>query len=367
MINADIPKPPVKFKSNEDWQKLFWSITRNKVHEYFKENRISTKANVAMVVKSGVMLMLYLLPYVLLLTVVKQVWIAVPLALLIGIGKAGVGMAVMHDGLHGAYSEKKWVNKLVGSTMYLIGGNVFNWKIQHNIYHHAYTNITGYDEDIQTRWILRLSEHTPLKKIHRFQFIYAFLMYSLMTFSMLFGDVKQLLMYNRTGLTLKHHSNPQHELVKVLLVKAVYLFAFLVLPVLLTSFSWWQVCIGFMIIHLTAGFIMSLVFQMAHISEDVQQPLPDEDRITENDWAVHQLLTTANFAPRNKLLNWYIGGLNFQIEHHLFPHICHIHYPKISPIIEETCQHFGISYNNKPTLRAAIRSHTRRLNELGTI
>lgn len=319
-----------------------------------------------MVIKSVTILCIYLVPFLLILCFATNVWAALLLAVITGIGKAGVGMSVMHDGLHGSYSEKKWINKMAGSTMYIIGGNVFNWKIQHNIYHHAYTNICGHDEDIQTRWILRLSQHTPLKNIHRFQYVYAFMLYSLMTFSMLFGDIKQLLMYNRTGITEKHNASPTAELVKVSIVKITYLFVMLVLPVLITPFAWWQVLIGFAAMHVTTGFIMSMVFQLAHISENAVQPLPNEQGITDNEWAVHQLLTTSNFSPCNKLLNWYVGGLNFQIEHHLFPNICHIHYAKISPIIMETTAEFGISYNSKPTLKAALRSHINRLNELGT-
>lgn len=319
-----------------------------------------------MVFKSIVMLCLYLLPFLAIILLITNVWVALLLAVITGIGKAGVGMSVMHDGLHGSYSEKKLINKIAGATMYIIGGNVFNWKIQHNIYHHAYTNICGHDEDIQTRWILRLSQHTPLKAIHRFQYIYAFVLYSLMTFSMLFGDIKQLLIYNRTGITEKHNSNPTAELAWVIIVKTLYFFTMLILPVLISPFLWWQVLIGFAAMHLTTGFIMSNVFQLAHISEDAMQPLPNENGITENEWAVHQLLTTSNFAPANKLLNWYVGGLNFQIEHHLFPNICHIHYSTISPIIMQTATEFGISYNSKPTLRTAFRSHINRLNELGT-
>lgn len=355
----------VKFKGNEEWQKLFWQTTRNNVHAYFKEHGISTKANSAMVFKTISMLCFYLIPYLLLLTIPVNGLVALGLALVMGIGKAGIGMSVMHDGLHGAYSENKNINKTAGASMYLIGSNVFNWKIQHNIYHHAYTNISGHDEDIQTRWILRLSEHTPLSKIHRLQHIYGYLLYSLMTFSMLFGDLTQLMMYNRTGITKKHNSNPAFELTKAILIKTIYLFMMLLLPMLITPFTWWQVLLGFMIIHLTAGFILSLVFQLAHITEGALQPLPNEEGIANNEWAVHQLLTTSDFAPNNRLLNWYVGGLNFQVVHHLFPNICHIHYAKISPIIQKTAKEFGINYNSKPTLFSALRSHTKRLKELG--
>ncbi len=318
-----------------------------------------------MVAKTIAMLMFYLAPVVILLTFQVNVWIGLLLVMLAGIGKAGIGMSVMHDGLHGSYSSKKWVNRLTGASMYLIGSNVFNWKIQHNIYHHAYTNMHGLDEDIQTRWIIRLCEHTPVKPIHRFQHLYALFLYSLMSLSMLFGDITQLITYNQTGITRKHNASPVRELLKALLVKVIYLFVMLALPLLYTDYTWWQVVTGFLVMHLVAGFILSIVFQMAHITEGAQQPIPNETVVTANSWAIHQLLTTSSFARNNRLLNWYVGGLNFQVEHHLFPNICHMHYQDLSIIVEQTATAFGVPYNIKPSLRAALISHMRRLKELG--
>lgn len=347
-------------------EKEFWKTLRKNVSDHFKANGISTKCNPTMVVKTIAMLTFYLAPVVVLLIFQVNGWIALLLVLIAGIGKAGIGMSVMHDGLHGSYSSKKWVNRLTGASMYLIGSNVFNWKIQHNIYHHAYTNIHGLDEDIQTRWIIRLCEHTPLKPIHRFQYIYAFFLYSLMSLSMLFGDITQLLTYNKTGITRKHNASPTGELLKALLVKVIYLFVMIALPLLLTDYAWWQVLIGFLIMHLVAGFILSIVFQMAHITEGAHQPIPNETGLTANSWAIHQIVTTSSFARNNKMLNWYVGGLNFQVEHHLFPNICHVHYRSLSAIVEQTAGEFGIPYNIKPSLKAALVSHTKRLKELGT-
>jgi linoleoyl-CoA desaturase len=184
-----------------------------------------------MVLKSIVILSLYIFPIAILLTFKVDIWMAMGLTFLIGIAKAGIGMSVMHDAVHGSYSSKKWVNKMMGASMYIIGSNVFNWKIQHNIFHHAYTNIDGHDEDIQSRWILRFSEHTPLKGIHRFQYIYAYFLYCLMTISMLFGDITQLIMYHKNGLLKKHRANPIYEFTLMLLVKLIYLFVVIALPI----------------------------------------------------------------------------------------------------------------------------------------
>jgi len=145
----------------------------------------------------------------------------------------------------------------------------------------------------------------------------------------------------------------------------LYFIIFLGIPLWLSLFSWWQVLLGFIVIHLTAGMIMSTIFQMAHVVEGAEQPLPDSDGVIHHDWLTHQLLSTSDFAPNNRILGWYCGGLNYQIEHHLFPNICHIHYRKIAPIVRITAEKYGIKYNLKPTFRHAFISHVRRLKELG--
>ena len=354
----------IKFIS-DDTQKQFAFNVRRNVNRYFEENKISTRGDASMALKTIVMLSLYIVPFVILLIIPMSAWIGLLLAILMGIGVAGIGMGVMHDAVHGSYSRKQWLNKLLGGSLYLLGSNVFNWKIQHNILHHTHTNINGLDEDINSRGPLRLSQHAPLKRIHRYQYIYAFLFYGLMTFSKLTKDFSQLIEYNKAGITRKNGINPTLEFTKMVVFKLVYLFLIIGLPIILTDFSWWQVLIGFVIMHWTTGIILSTIFQMAHVVEGAEQPMPNEKGIIENDWAVHQLNTTSDFGRKNLFLNWFIGGLNFQIEHHLFPNICHIHYRKISPIVERTAHEFGLTYNLKPTFFNALASHVRRLKELG--
>jgi linoleoyl-CoA desaturase len=249
--------------------------------------------------------------------------------------------------------------------MYLLGSNVFNWKIQHNILHHTNTNIDGFDGDIDSKGPIRLSHSAPYKKFHRYQHIHAFFFYGLMTLSKLVQDFTQLAEYNKAGITRQLKRNPVWEYIKMVALKILYLFIFIGLTIFFTDFTWWQVLIGFLIMHWTAGFILSIIFQLAHVVEGAEQPLPNHDGIVENDWAVHELATTANFGRNNWLLTWYVGGLNFQIEHHLFPHICHVHYSAISPIVERTAIEYGLNYNLKPRFRDAVRSHIRMLKVLG--
>jgi linoleoyl-CoA desaturase len=318
-----------------------------------------------MYVKTVTVYTLYVVPFIVILNYNLPFLSSFLLFMVIGMGTAGVGMSVMHDSLHNSYSKNKWVNKIMGLSMYIIGSNVFNWKLQHNIFHHAYTNIGGLDEDIKPRWIMRFSEQSPLKPVHKYQYLYSLPLYSMMTISMLLGDLPRLIGYNKAGLIEQHLSNARKEFSILIGIKLAYLFVVIGLPIIYTDLAWWQVLLSFLAMHMVAGFIFALVFQLAHIVEGVAQPVANENHVTENEWAVHQLLTTANFAPKNKLLNWYVGGLNYQVEHHLFPNICHMHYPALSKIVEKTAHKYGIPYLQNPTLWAAIKSHINRLKELG--
>ncbi len=355
----------LKFATTDKNQQNFAAAVRKNVNDYFKEKGISPTANYAMVLQTIVMLAIYIVPFVLLLTVPMNLWVALGMVILMGLGTAGIGMSVMHDAVHGSYSRKEWINKMFGSSMYLLGSNVFNWKVQHNILHHTNTNIDGFDGDIDSKGPIRLSQSAPYKKFHRYQHIHAFFFYGLMTLSKLVQDFTQLAEYNKSGITRQLKRSPVGEYIKMVALKLLYLVIFIGLSIYFTEFTWWQVLIGFVIMHWTAGFILSIIFQLAHVVEGADQPLPNADGIVESDWAVHELATTSNFGRNNWLLTWYVGGLNFQIEHHLFPHICHVHYSAISPIVEKTAKEFGLNYNLKPRFRDALKSHIRMLKVLG--
>jgi linoleoyl-CoA desaturase len=318
-----------------------------------------------MKLKTVVMVSLYIIPFILLLTTDTTVWLALLYAVIMGVGVAGVGMGVMHDAVHGSYSKKTWVNNWLGGSLYLLGSNVLNWKIQHNVLHHTYTNISEYDEDIDSKGPLRLAEQGPLKAIHKYQYINAFFFYGLMTLLKTYNDFPQLAKYNRLGLTKGQNLNPKVEFAKMIFRKVLYGVLIIGLPIYFTEYNWWQVLIGFFIMHWVAGFILALIFQMAHVVEGADQPMLTSEGNIDNEFAVHQLLTTSDFARNNRFITWFVGGLNFQIEHHLFPSICHIHYKNLSYIVEKTAKDFNLPYNLKPTFGDALRSHIKRLKELG--
>ncbi|MBL7964676.1 MAG: acyl-CoA desaturase [Flavobacteriales bacterium] len=355
----------IRYTSGSPGQKEFATAVRRNVSAYFQERSISHKGDHRMVIKAMLMLVLYLVPFMLLLALPLTGWWALLCWVLMGVGMAGIGMSVMHDAVHGSASSKAWLNKLMGSSMWLLGSNVFTWKVQHNQNHHTHTNVDVVDQDIDPPAVLRFSEHAPLRPVHRFQHIHAFFFYGLLSITKVVFDFVMLTRFNRDGTTRRMGESPVGMMVRIAVAKAIYLAVIIGMPILFTALPWWQVLLGFFVMHFVCGLILGTVFQLAHVVEGAQQPLPDEHGVIHADWVVHEMMTTANFAPRNGLLNWYTGGLNFQIEHHLFPHICHVHYRAIAPIVERTAEAHGIRYNSKPTLWIALGSHVRRLQELG--
>jgi linoleoyl-CoA desaturase len=345
----------------------FATLLNKRVGEYFRSRNISRHGNAEMFLKTMFMFTLYLLPYTLVLSgVVTGVLGYLAVVAFMSIGLAGIGLSVMHDANHGAYSNKKWVNQALGYSLNLVGANAFNWKIQHNVLHHSYTNVHEEDEDISPRGVLRLSPHSSWKSIHRFQFVYAWPLYGLMTIVWLFyKDFVRIIRYHKNGMAIKQHANIAAEWIILVISKLVYVGYIIVLPVLFTDLVWWQVLVGVVVMHYIAGFILAIIFQPAHVVEGTEYPLPDEDNKLQDNWAVHQLRTTMNFASKSRLFSWYVGGLNYQIEHHLFPNICHVHYRRLSAIVEQTASEFGLPYRSLPTFREALVGHARQLKLLG--
>jgi len=353
-----------KFTKKDDTN--FFFVLQGRVNQYFKLENRNKEGGIGLIGKSLVLLGILIIPYLMILGLSPGISVVIPLLILVGIAKAGIGMSIMHDALHGAFSSKKWVNQLFGSTIYLLGGNAINWKIQHNVLHHTYPNVYDVDEDVSTKgYVVRLSPQSRQRKIHSFQHIYTLPLYGLMTLSFMIKDFRQLHRYNKAGETAKQGKKPALEMIKLILTKAAYLTLVIGLPYLVTSYSILQIILGFIIVHLVAGVITSTVFQLAHVVEDVEHPMVDKSGNIENSWAVHQLRTTSNFAPRSKFTHWFTGGLNHQVEHHLFPHISHIHYSRIAKIVKKTALEFGLPYNCEPTFWSALRSHLRTLTTLG--
>jgi linoleoyl-CoA desaturase len=351
--------------SRVDTEKFFRTLNK-RINNYFKEKNLPKTGNWKLYTKAIIMFSIFLVPFILILTVSMPQWLLLLMTILIGIGMAGVGMNVMHDANHESFSSKKWINKVMGSSIYILAGNVYNWKVQHNVLHHTYTNVHGMDEDIEAGRIIRFSKYAKWLKIHKFQKYYAFVLYGLLTINWaITTDFKQMRSYLKRKLSYGKFPNPAKEWTILIITKVIYYFTWLVLPILVLDIAWWKVLIGFFVMHYTAGIILSVVFQLAHVVPNTEMPMPDENGNLQHTWAIHQFYTTSNFAPTNKIVSWYTGGLNHQVEHHVFPHISHIHYKEISKIVKQTALEFKLPYNEYKTTRRAILEHYRQLKEMG--
>jgi len=331
---------------------------------YFAVPGRSTKADWSMRLKTVVLILLVLGPYAAIMSNRLSPLAMLGCSFVMGVGMAGVGFGISHDALHGAYSSSPTVNRLLGLSFDLLGANSYMWKLTHNVIHHTYTNIDGVDEDIDFAPFLRLSPHARHQWQHRYQHLYAFATYSIAVLFWVFVKDYRYFLKRDLG-PYKNKKHPRNEVALLIFTKLVYYSWMIVIPLLVLHVTWWQFLIGFLTVQLTAGLILGVVFQLAHVVEGTDYPLPDGTGAMENTWLLHEMITTSNFAPRNRLVGWYVGGLNYQIEHHLFPKICSVHYPAISAIVRSTAEAHGVPYNEHATLRGAIRSHYRMLKRLG--
>jgi len=339
-----------------------------RVDNYFRSNNISRNANPNFYIKTAVVFAMFFVPFGFLFTsLTNSLWIAFGLYVLMGIGKACIGLCIMHDANHNAFSNKKWVNDIFAYSLNVIGGSSTNWKIQHNYKHHTYTNIEGHDDDISPAKILRFSPHADYRPIYKYQHLYAWFFYGLMTFSwIMWKDYREIVSYQKQGLLEKHKTTLAKEMAIIIVTKVIYVGYMLVLPLIFTSMPVWFVLFGFFTMHFVAGVILAIIFQPAHVLEENDFLLIPEEKTTVNDsWFAHQLRTTADFAQSNRVFSWFVGGLNFQVEHHLFPSIAHVHYHKIAPIVRQTAEEYGIPYHSFKTFGGAIAAHYRMLKALG--
>ncbi len=353
-----------KFSSNRDSD--FILTLRTRVREYFEMNKKERHGSAGMWLKTLFMISLFVAPFVLMLTgVFANPFLIILMWALMGIGVAGIGLSVMHDANHGSYSKSKFLNNLAGGTLYLLGGSARIWKMQHNTLHHSYTNIEGSDDDISAPFFLRFSPHQKQRWIHRFQHIYAWFFYGFLTMTWItYNDFIKVFKFRERGL-ITGKGKMTVEIGRIIGWKIFYYGYMLVLPMLLMPVSPWLILISFLCMHWITGFILSVIFQSAHVMPTVEFPLPDENGRIENNWAVHQMLTTTNFSPRSRIFSWFIGGLNYQVEHHLFSNICHVHYRALSRIVSSTAAEFGIPYHTEKNFVSTVFRHGRMLRLLG--
>lgn len=342
---------------------VFFASLKKSVDAYFISHQMKKTGNFKLYLKTVILIPAAVIIYTGLLSVDMPVAVSLLLCALLGGVLASIGFNVMHDACHGSYSSKKWVNNVLGLTLNALGGNAFFWKQKHNILHHTYTNIAGVDDDIAQSKLLRQSPAQEWMPIHKYQHIYLPLAYSLTIFMWVGMRDFDKYFKKRIHNTPVQKMDPREHFL-FWASKLLYVVFYIVVPILCVGWLPWL--IGYVTMGLVMGLILAFIFQLAHAVEGPEfDAVGLEDKVIESEWAIHQIRTTANFAPRNKLISWLVGGLNFQVEHHLFPRISHVHYPALSKIVQEQCRQFNLPYHSFSSMSQAVVSHVRVMRDLG--
>ena len=344
---------------------LFFRSLKEKVDNYFTNNKLSRSGDRRLFIKGCVLVASAAIIYGTLVFFTPIIWVSIILCALLGFNLACIGFNVMHEGGHASFSKYTWLNKTSAYFLNVMGGNTYYWKIKHNISHHTYTNMEGLDSDINIEPFMRIHPEQPKRWIHRFQHIYFVIFYSLSYFSWIFMDdfIKYFSGRISAGYIDQKLSFKEHFI--FWMTKAFYLMVYVVLPVLMVGFL--KALIGYLILGIVCGLAIAIVFQLAHVVNETEFPLAPNEETGKIDqqWAIHQVNTTSNFATKSKWLSWLLGGLNFQVEHHLFPKISHVHYAKINQFVKETCLEYNINYHEHKTMLQAVHSHVKYIRKMG--
>lgn len=342
----------------------FHAELKRRVNEYFSNTGKRTTGDFRLFSKAVVLAAALIYCYVqVLFFTPESTLLCILMCAVMGLIVAGIGFNIMHDGSHGCFSRFSFLNKIAAASTEVVGASHFMWNMKHNIIHHAYTNIDGVDDDIDAKPFLRMTATQKRYKIHRLQHLYFWMLYAtLHLYWTLVNDYKKYFTQKVGDIPLKKMHLKDH--LSFWGFKLVYISLFMVIPIWRVGFVDWIV--GYLILSGTTGFMLSIVFQLAHTVEDTFFPMPNN--VTgkmEDEWTVHQLKTTADFATKNKFISWYVGGLNFQVEHHLFPKISHVHYPAINHIVKETCKEYNVIYIEYKHMYNAVFSHIHFLKQMG--
>jgi len=350
---------PLKFSGDN----TFHQELRRRVHAEFERMGCSQRDSAKMYLKAAIILGVFALAYVTLVFFATSIWQASLLSIVLGIATAGIGFNIMHDGGHEAWSKRRWINRLLAMTVDVIGGSSYVWEWKHGRFHHTWANVAGHDSDIDLGALARLSPVQRRRPWHRWQHFYLWILYGFVAIRWhLYDDFRDVI----TGtIGQRPFVRPRgRDLAVFVFGKLVFFTLAFGLPLLFHPIG--AVLLFYAVAAFVAGVLLALVFQMAHVTEAAAFPEPNAGSVQmDSPWAIHQMQTTVDFARSNRVLGWMIGGLNFQVEHHLFPRISHVHYPAVSRVVKDTCREFGVIYLEQPTFGAAIASHYRWLRHLG--
>ena len=336
---------------------------KQRVKGLLEEPGRSRRAQLQMYAKSAIMVVWLMASWALLVLVAQTWWQAGLLAVSLGLALAGVGVNITHDANHGSYSPHRRLNRAMCWSMDAIGASSYVWRTKHNTAHHTFTNISGADSDIDSMPFARFAPDQPRRAFHRFQHVYMWVLYGLFAIKWhTVGDFGYLRDGKIGEIPLRWPRG--RELMGFWLGKAAFVTWALVIPLVLHPV--WQVAAVFGITSFVLAFTLAVTFQLAHCLEEAEfSSIEQMAAAGESEWARHQIETTVDFAPRNRLLAWYLGGLNFQVEHHLFSRVCHVHYPAMAVVVQDVCARHGITHQSHPGLWPALASHARWLRRMG--
>jgi linoleoyl-CoA desaturase len=353
----------IKVTFNNKNDSGFATVLKQRVDAYFQSGNISKYANAHMVLKTlfyfggwlgvgGLVLSGHFSGPVMLL-----------MMLVLGVFGAGIGFNIGHDAIHGSYSAHPRVNQMVSLAFEMVGANAYTWRIRHNILHHTYTNVMGSDGDLESMPLLRFCLKPGRRWFHAYQHFYAPILYCFTSLVWVFKKDYKHILEERHDQRLKKKP-PVHVYISLVGFKILHYFLFLILPFWVLDISVGQVVTGFLAMHFVLGFLLATVFQLGHCVEGPEfLNYPASGQINDS-WAEHQLKTSSNFGS-HFLNTWFCGGLNFQIEHHLFTGICHVHYKALSQIVRQTAREHNLPYNEFPSFFAGVRSHFKMLKFFG--
>lgn len=343
----------------------FSETVNAEVRKYFQENNLKQTGDWRLYIKSILLIPACVAIYMVLLSSSLPVAAALTLCIVLGFLLACIGFSVMHDANHGSYSESKRINYIMGLTMNALGSNAFIWKIKHNIIHHTYTNIDGIDDDIAKSPVLRHCDSQPYKPMHKYQHIYMVPLYAVSSILWaLLTDLEKYLKRSINGTPMNNISMQEHIIFWA--TKVLYVVFYIAVPIYFVGVG--PFLAGYFLANAAMGLTLSLVFQLAHVVDNmefVDASHLDGKMSIEDSWAIHQMRTTSNFAMENKVISWFVGGLNFQVEHHLFPKVSHVHYPAISKIVQRVSKEFNVPYHYIPSFASAVASHFRTMKKFG--
>ncbi len=342
----------------------FYQSLKTAVDQYFEVNHIKKTGDWRLYIKTITLVSAAIIIYGALIFFKMNALPALLLCALLGFVFASIGFGVMHDANHGSYSTRPWLNDTLGLTANALGASSFFWKQKHNIIHHTYTNVDGIDDDIAKSPIIRQCETQKWVPAHKIQHLYLLPIYALSSIFWLFFMDFTKYFTRKIYTTEAWKLTPKNHLI-FWVTKILYFTFYMIIPAIVWGFGPWL--LGFMVLHIVMGITLSLTFQLAHVVENTEfeNVALDETKHVETAWAEHEVRTSSNFAMGNPVVSWFVGGLNFQIEHHLFPKVSHIHYPAISKIVMEKCKEFNLPYNKYDTMFGAVASHFRVMKSLG--